>query len=199
MNRFIELNVKRPSLDKVIVFDRDGIINVPVENLKHPDQFFPIENSLETISMLRNAGAKIFVIFNQPEILTKSMNAQDTDAVNTKLLELLGQAGCGSIDGLYFSTTKLKDDLMSLPNTGMLKIAQSNSKIKFKNGYIVSDDIEHLKAAERFDMIPVLIKTGNWLETERKLNTFANKQLKKKTKVFNSLQEFREDIFSLGQ
>ncbi|NBU81826.1 MAG: hypothetical protein EBS55_09285, partial [Flavobacteriaceae bacterium] len=169
------------------------------DNLKYPSDFHPIEHALETISFLRNSGAKIFIIFNEPSIAKKTVSIEDVDQVNNVLLEKLGQAGCMTIDGLYYSTSNFKEDLMSLPNTGMLKIAEQNSRISLKGGYVISDDIEHLKAAERFDMIPVLIKTGNWLKTEKKLNTFANKQLKKKTKVFNSLQEFREDIFSLGQ
>ena len=41
---------------------------------------------------------------------------------------------------------------------------------------------------------PVLIKTGNYLETVGKLNTFANKELLKKTKQFHSLLDFANHL-----
>ena len=193
MSRISKNTIAKPKIiNNVLVFDRDGIINLPVDNLKYPSDFHPIEHALETISFLRNSGAKIFIIFNEPSIAKKTVSIEDVDQVNNVLLEKLGQAGCMTIDGLYYSTSNFKEDLMSLPNTGMLKIAEQNSRISLKGGYVISDDIEHLKVAVKYQMKPVLILSGNGYKTQEKLNTFANRELKKRTKVFSSLSLFKD-------
>lgn len=193
MNRFNNSSLNSSKkIDISIVFDRDGIINIPVEDLKNPDQFKVIDNTLESISTMRKNGARIFIIFNQPSIAKKTVSIEQVENVNSKLMELLGKAGCMSIDGLFYSTSEFKEDIMSLPNTGMLKKAEQECKIKIKGGYIVSDDIAHLKAGEKYNMKPVLILTGNGKHTLEKLNTFANRKLKQKTKVFSSLNQFTD-------
>jgi histidinol phosphatase-like enzyme len=54
----------------------------------------------------------------------------------------------------------------------------------------VGDKISDLKAADKAGAKPVLVLTGHGQETLEKLNTYANRDLKKKTLVFNNLLEF---------
>ena len=197
-NQNIVNNINKVKIKALICLDRDGIINHPVESpIKTPEQFIPIDGSLNSVARLRRMGCRLVFIFNQPGILKKQIRTEDVDKVNAKMFDLLGQAGCPSVDGLYYSTSDLKEDTMSLPNNGMLKKAEQELKYPLKGGYMVGDDIAHLKAADNYHMIPVLIKTGNWEATSAKLNTFANRSLKTKTKVFNSLSDFTDFIQSL--
>jgi histidinol phosphatase-like enzyme len=107
-----------------------------------------------------------------------------------RMLELLGQAGCYSIDGIYYSTTSLKEDIYAKPNPGMFKRAEKELGVKFKGGVYVGDKVSDLKAAERVGATPVLVLTGHGKEEIEKLNTFANRELKKKTMVFENLWAF---------
>jgi histidinol phosphatase-like enzyme len=110
------------------------------------------------------------------------------------MLDLLGQAGCNSIEGIYYSTTNLKDDIFAKPNVGMFKRAETEQRLKFKGGAYVGDKISDLKAADRIHTLPVLVKTGHGLETLEKLNTYANRDLKKRTQIFNNLWEFADSL-----
>jgi histidinol phosphatase-like enzyme len=122
------------------------------------------------------------------------MTPEDVDRVHERMLELLGNAGCTSIDGIYYSTTNLKDDIFAKPNVGMFKRAEIEQRIKFKGGAFVGDKISDLKAAARMHSLPVLVKTGYGLETLEKLETFANRDLKKRTQIFENLWEFSDSL-----
>lgn len=196
MNRFSTKLYETKKINVPIIFDRDGIINYPRNLIKYPDDMFFIEDSLENISLLSKNGAKILFVFNEPNILKNLVSPDDVEKINQLILELLGKNGCTYIHGIYFSTTKFKEDTMSLPNTGMFKKIEKELKIKLKGGFVVSDDIEHLKAALKFEMKPVLILSGNGNKTLDKLNTFANKKLKNVTKVFNNLKEFNNYVMN---
>lgn len=178
-----------------IGLDRDGTINQDLGvYVTHPNQFVPIPNSLEAVALIRRKGYNIVILTNQAGISKGLMTTDDVDFVHTRMLELLGQAGCNSIDGIYYSTTNLKEDIYAKPNTGMFKKAEKERRLKFKGGAYVGDKISDLKAAEKIGAIPVLVKTGHGSETIEKLNTFANRNLKKKTQIFNDLWEFANSL-----
>jgi D-glycero-D-manno-heptose 1,7-bisphosphate phosphatase len=178
-----------------IGLDRDGTINQDLGTyVTHPNQFQPIPRSLDAVALMRRKGYNIVVITNQAGIMKGVMTTDDVDAVHQRMLELLGQAGCSSIDGIYYSTTNLKEDVYAKPNVGMFKKAEKDQRLKFKGGAYVGDKISDLKAADKIGAIPVLVKTGHGVETIEKLNTFANRELKKKTQIFENLWEFANSL-----
>jgi D-glycero-D-manno-heptose 1,7-bisphosphate phosphatase len=178
-----------------IGLDRDGTINQDIGTyVTHPSQFIPISQSLEAVALIRNKGYNIVILTNQAGISKKIMTAEDVDNVHEYMLDLLGKAGCRSIDGIYYSTTNLKQDIFAKPNVGMFKRAEQEQRLKFKGGAYVGDKISDLKAAARVHAIPVLVKTGHGLDTLEKLDTFANRELKKRTQVFENLWEFANSL-----
>lgn len=171
--------------------DRDGTINEEIgQYIKYPEQFQPIPQSLEAVAMIRQKGYNIVIITNQNGIFKGILTQEDVERVHMRMLELLGQAGCYSIDGIYYSTTSLKEDIYAKPNPGMFKRAEKELGVKFKGGVYVGDKVSDLKAAERVGATPVLVLTGHGKEEIEKLNTFANRELKKKTMVFENLWAF---------
>jgi D-glycero-D-manno-heptose 1,7-bisphosphate phosphatase len=183
-------------MNKITIgLDRDGTINEDLGTyVTHPNLFRPIVGSLEAVSLLRSKGYNIVIITNQAGISKGLMTPEDVESVNFRMLELLGQAGCPSIDGIYYSTTNLKEDIYAKPNVGMFKRAEQELNVKFKGGAYVGDKISDLKAAEKIGSIPILVKTGYGIETLEKLNTYANRDLKKKTMVFENLWEFANSL-----
>ena len=174
-----------------IGLDRDGTINQDIGTaVTHPSQFIPIPNSLEAVALMRRKGYNIVILTNQAGISRGEMTAEDVDRVHQYMLDLLGKAGCSSIDGIYYSTTNLKQDIYAKPNNGMFKRAEKELRLKFKGGAYIGDKISDLKVADKIGAIPVLVKTGHGNETIDKLDTYANTALKKKTQVFNNLWEF---------
>lgn len=180
----------------VIGIDRDGVINKDLwEYCYKPEDFEPIEGSLEAIAALRRAGHKIVVITNQGGIEKGIYTQEDVDKTHQYMLELLGKAGCNSIDAIYYSASSRKNDMYAKPNVGMFKRCEKeNPYIKFDQGYFVGDKLTDLKAAIKIGAKPILVRTGYGEQTEKDLNKFAYREIKKKTKVFDTLADFVKSI-----
>ena len=180
------------AFDKPVVgLDRDGtIIQDMGVYITSPNQVTPIPGSLEAIKELRLKGHKLVILTNQAGISKGLQTTEQVDAVHNHLLTIFGQNGIKSIDGIYYSTTNLKEDIFAKPNIGMFNRARDEQKVDWKKGWYVGDKISDLKAAEKAGAKPVLVLTGHGQETLEKLNTYANRNLKKKTLVFNNLLEF---------
>lgn len=178
-----------------IGLDRDGTINEDLGTyVTHPSQFVPIVNSLAAVALLRRKGYNIVVITNQAGVMKGLMTTDEVAAVHDYMLILLGQAGCGSIDGIYYCHTNLKEDIYAKPNIGMFKKAEFELDLQFKGGFYAGDKITDLKAAEKMGATPVLVKTGHGEDTAKKLNKFTYRNLKKKTQIFENLWEFANSL-----
>jgi D-glycero-D-manno-heptose 1,7-bisphosphate phosphatase len=176
----------------VVGLDRDGVINRDRGTYTWKvEDFEPIEGSLEAMAELRRKGHKIVVITDQGGIEKGIYTQQDVDTLHEHMLKLLGDAGCFSIDAIYYSASSRKEDPFAKPNTGMFKRCEKEFKdIKFNQGYYVGDKIKDLKAAVKMGAKPILVRTGYGTETEQELNKFAYRDLKRRTKVFDTLADF---------
>lgn len=176
----------------VIGLDRDGVINRDLGTYCYKvEDFDPIPGSMDAIADLRRKGYKIVIITDQGGIEKGIYTPQEVDTVHEYMFKLLGEAGCQSIDSLYYSASSRKEDPFAKPNVGMFKRCEKEvPDIKFKEGYYVGDKIKDLKAAVNIGARPVLVRTGYGLETEQELNKFTYRELKRRTLIFNDLAEF---------
>ena len=68
------------SSSQLVILDRDGVINQDSDSyIKSPDEWIPIDGSLEAIGKLTQAGYKVVVCTNQSGI---SRGLFDTDTLN---------------------------------------------------------------------------------------------------------------------
>ena len=183
----------------IVGLDRDGVINVDKGHyLTDPDDWEPIPGSLEAIRMIRLKGYKVVILTNQGGIIKKEQTQAQVEAIHQRMMEVFGNAGIYSIDGLFYSESSLKEDYYAKPNLGMFHRAEKeifNSKARFKqNGFYVGDKMTDLKAAERIGARPILVRTGHGLETEEDLKKFSREKLRKKTKVFDDLLQFAQRL-----
>lgn len=184
-----------PGTQCVIGLDRDGTINRDLGTyVTRPEDFEAIPGALEAVAELRRRGHSIVIITNQGGIAKGIMTPDDVNNVNNYMLDLLGQAGCPSIDGIYYSESSDKRDEYAKPNIGMFKLAEKENKFKFNQGFYVGDKMSDLKAAMKIGARPVLVRTGYGLETEKELNKFTYRDIKKKTYVFDSLADFVSNL-----
>ena len=177
----------------VVGLDRDGVINKDIKDYVYKVEDWEFEEgSLDAIVKLRKLGHKIVIITNQGGIEKGIYSQEDVEKVHTHMFEKLGEAGCPSIDGLYYSASSSKKDMFAKPNTGMFKRCEQEVKhVKFKNGYFVGDKISDLKAALKMGARPILVRTGYGKETEALINKrFTYRPIKKRTKVFDTLLDF---------
>jgi D-glycero-D-manno-heptose 1,7-bisphosphate phosphatase len=180
----------------VIGLDRDGVINRDLGTyVTRSSDFEHIEGSLEAIAKIRRLGHRIVIITNQGGIENGIMTAENVDNVHSHMLELFGQAGCPSIDAIYYSESSRKNDMYAKPNAGMFKrCAREHSNIKWSQGFFIGDKMSDLKAAMKVGARPVLVRTGYGLETEKQLNKYTYKDIKRKTYVFDSLADFADQL-----
>jgi len=176
----------------VVGLDRDGVINVDRGTYTYrPDQFEPIQGSLEAVARIRRLGHKLAIITNQGGIEKGLYSINDVENLHQHMLNLFGDAGCPSIDAIYYSASSRKNDEWAKPNIGMFKRCEKEfPHIKFSKGFFVGDKISDLKAAHKTGARPILVRTGHGLETEKELNKFTYKQIKKRTKIFDTLLDF---------
>jgi D-glycero-D-manno-heptose 1,7-bisphosphate phosphatase len=159
------------------------------------EDFDPIEGSLDAVAALRRKGYKIVIITDQGGIEKGLYSQQDVDTLHEHMLKLFGEAGCFSIDAIYYSASSRKEDPFAKPNTGMFKRCEKEFRdIRFKEGYYVGDKIKDLKAATNVGAKPVLVRTGYGLDTEKELNRYAHRDLKRRTLVFDTLADFVESL-----
>ena len=92
-------------IDKFVIgLDRDGTINKDIGNhVKHPKWFEPFYSSLKTY----NKGYDVVILTTQN---TQRFN-DPRRSRNSTHATTLGNIGCTSINGLYYSTTNLKEDI----------------------------------------------------------------------------------------
>ena len=189
--------MSQPMYNKCVIgLDRDGVINVDRGDYTwRSSDFNPIPGSLEAVAKLRRLGHKIAIITNQGGIEKGLFTQHDVDNVHNYMLELLGEAGCPSIDAIYYSASSRKNDMYAKPNIGMFKRCEKEHPyIKFSKGFFVGDKLSDLKAAHKMGARPILVRTGHGLETEKQLNKHAYKQIKKQTLVFDNLWEFAQAL-----
>ena len=199
--RMMEMQQAWPQVfpKSIIGLDRDGVINIDRgEYITSPQQWEPIPGSLEAIRMMRLKGYKVVILTNQGGIIKGLQTTAQVDAVHQYMMEVFGQAGIFSIDGLFYSESSLKDDYYAKPNLGMFHRAEEQifgNKVKFKQGgYYVGDKMSDLKAAYKIGAKPILVRTGHGEETEQSLKKFSAEKIRKKTSVFNSLLDFAKAL-----
>jgi histidinol phosphatase-like enzyme len=147
----------------------------------------PIEGALESIKNLRLKGYKVGLIMDESGTTEKQ-----SDEMLQNLMFIFGQAGIMTIDYMYYSIGTDKTDPYVKPSTGMFKRASQEQGIVFKNGWYVGHTIADAKAAFKIGSRSALINPTE--ETLKKLNSFANQKIKKKTRIFQSLQEFEKTL-----
>ena len=79
---------------KIIVLDRDGVINLDSEQfIKKPEEWKPIPGSLEAIARLNESGWRVVIASNQSGLGRGLFDMDTLNAINEKMTKALGQVG----------------------------------------------------------------------------------------------------------
>ena len=152
--------------DKYLLLDRDGVINHDSDAyIKSPDEWLPIQGSLEAITSLYQAGYKIVVVTNQSGVGRKFYTEADLTAIHTKMCQLVKAAG-GEIEHIYYCPHL--PDLgchCRKPKAGMLQQFAADTGANMSDIYFIGDSLRDLQAGITAGAKPILVKTGNGLKT----------------------------------
>lgn len=184
------------SFDKyVIALDRDGVVCENKSVIKGPDDLIPIDGAFRAVAIMRSKGHKIVFLYDQPNIIQRKVTIEEVEDCNRYMLKLLGDAGCISIEGIWYNTSSRKEDIYAKPNNGLFKHAERNiTNLSFKDGVYVGDSLEDMIMANQYGLTPILVRTGNGKKTEEKLQKSIYRLLLSKVKIFDNLMSFAESL-----
>ena len=184
---------------KCVFLDRDGTINVLIENLfvTKPEQLELIDGAAEAVRKINSMGYLAIVITNQPVIARGEVDFQTLDLIHMKMETELGRQGA-YIDDLFYCPHhpdkgftgerpeyKIDCDCRK-PKPGMILKAAEKYNIDLSKSFMAGDDKRDVQAGINAGCKPVFITNGS----EENKKTISGLDVQ----VFSSLKEFTDSL-----
>lgn len=146
---------------KLIVLDRDGVINQDSEHfIKSPEEWIPIPGSIEAIARLNQADYRVVVATNQSGIARGKFNIVTLNAIHQKMHRAAQQLGA-DIDAVFFCPHAAVDNCdCRKPKPGMLRAIAERFNTTLKGVPAIGDSLRDLQAAFVMGCVPYLVLTG---------------------------------------
>jgi len=169
---------------KLVILDRDGVINVDSDQfIKTPDEWKPIPGSLEAIARLNHTGFHVVVATNQSGIGRGLFDMAMLNAIHDKMYRALGPYG-GRIDAVFYCPCAADHNCeCRKPKPGMFQEIAQRFGLELTGVPSVGDSLRDLQAARSAGAQPMLVRTGKGRKTE------AAGDLPPGTQVFQDLAE----------
>lgn len=153
-------------MTRLIVLDRDGVINHDSDDyIKSPDEWQPIDRSLEAIARLTHAGWSIAVATNQSGIERGLFDISTLHDIHSKMVDAVADAG-GRIDGIFFCPHAPNSGCSCRkPATGLFEDIAARFGKSLAGVPVVGDSLRDLQAGHAMQCSPYLVKTGKGEKT----------------------------------
>ena len=176
---------------KLIILDRDGVINHDQESfIKSPEEWVPIEGSLEAIARLNQADYRVVVATNQSGIARGFYDLATLNAIHQKMHSAAMTVGA-KIDAIFFCPHSAKDNCdCRKPRAGMFQEIEKRYATSLKGVPSVGDSLRDLQASYLCGCIPYLVLSG------KGELTMANGGLPPGTNVFPNLSAVVDKLLS---
>ncbi|MDD5579475.1 MAG: D-glycero-beta-D-manno-heptose 1,7-bisphosphate 7-phosphatase [Methylobacter sp.] len=157
------------SQNHYVLMDRDGVINYDSDDfIKSPDEWHPLEGSLEAIALLNKHGYKIAVISNQSGLARGLFDEATLEKIHAKMHQMLAEKG-GKIDAVYFCPHGPQSQcLCRKPKPGLLESFANDKNIDLNGIAFIGDSLRDIHAAQAVNANPILVKTGKGQKTLNK-------------------------------
>ena len=176
---------------KVVILDRDGVINQDSANfIKNPNEWIALPGSLEAIALLNQSGFRVTIATNQSGIARGLFDMATLNAINDKMYRALAQMG-GRIDALFYCPHSAEDNCTCRkPKTGMILDIGRRFSVDLNEVYGIGDSLRDLQAFSDAGCKPILVRSGKGEET------LMQGHLPKNTLVFADLNEAAQHIIA---
>lgn len=146
---------------KLVILDRDGVINHDSDDyIKSPEEWQPIEGSLEAIARLYHDGYRIVVVSNQAGLARGKFNIEALNAMHGKMHSLLAGYG-GEIEAVFFCPHGPEDECeCRKPKPGLYLEIANRLRLELTGVFAVGDKLSDIQAAAAAGAKPVLVRTG---------------------------------------
>ena len=145
-------------MNKVVLLDRDGVINLDsIHYIKSIDEFIPIEGSIDAIARLTAAGYRIGIATNQSGVSRGYYNEEELAAIHAKLLNLVHAQG-GEIDAIEYCI-HMPDEgcFCRKPKPGMLFALAKHLGCSLAGVPFIGDRVSDIQAAEAAGARPMMV------------------------------------------
>jgi D-glycero-D-manno-heptose 1,7-bisphosphate phosphatase len=151
---------------RYVLVDRDGVINDDSEDfIKSPEEWWPIDGSLEAIALLNKQGYDVVVITNQSGLARGLFDEGMLAKIHEKMHRVLADKG-GKITAIYHCPHG-SDSLCNCrkPKPGLLEKFALEKNVDLNSVYFIGDSLRDVQAALAVGAIPLLVKTGKGEKT----------------------------------
>lgn len=151
---------------KLVILDRDGVINKDSDDyVKSPDEWIPIQGSLEAIARLNHFGYKVVVATNQSGLARGLFDIDILNAIHQKMCSSLDRVG-GHVEGVFFCPHKPDQGCdCRKPKIGLLQQISRRMGTSIREVPVVGDSYRDIVSAQQLGASPLLVRTGKGLRT----------------------------------
>ncbi|MGZ8226642.1 MAG: D-glycero-beta-D-manno-heptose 1,7-bisphosphate 7-phosphatase [Methylococcaceae bacterium] len=153
-------------MSRFVLLDRDGVINHDSDAfIKSPDEWLPIDGSLEAIALLNSQGYKVAVITNQSGLARGLFDEITLEKIHAKMRRMAAEKG-GHIDAIYFCPHGADSQCnCRKPKPGLLQLFANDKQVDLTSTVFIGDSFRDIHAAIAAGAKPVLVKTGKGQKT----------------------------------
>ncbi len=136
---------------KAVFFDRDGIVNLKLENdyVKNIDEFIFIEDFFETFKIVKSMGFLAFLVTNQQGIGKGLYTESDLKEIHTFMQNQLVERTGFEFDEISFAPNlAIENDFRRKPNPGMILELLQKYSILPSSAIMIGDSYSDILAAK---------------------------------------------------
>jgi len=153
--------------DRAIFLDRDGTVIEEVGYLHSPEQVSLLDNAVEALARLMDAGFRLVVVTNQSGVARGMFTAADVEAANSRMVELFDKHDV-VFDAIYYCPHLEGCDCRK-PSGGMVKRAAEELGVDPGKSYVVGDRLSDMGLALNTGARGILVLTGYGKEAIKEL------------------------------
>lgn len=155
---------------RLVVLDRDGVINRESPDfIRAPDEWVPLPGSVQAIADLTRAGFAVVVASNQSGVGRGLFTPDTLAAIHARMTRTLEAAG-GRLAGIFVCPHRPEDACeCRKPRPGLMQQIEAHFGATLRGQPAIGDSYRDLEAAWRVGARAMLVRTGNGVETERRL------------------------------
>ena len=153
---------------KVIVLDRDGVINHDSDDyIKSAEEWQPLDGSLDAIARLKHSGYTVVVASNQSGLARGYFDIEALSAMHAKMDQMLAEIGA-RVDAVFYCPHSPDDNCdCRKPKPGMLLEIGQRFNVSLEDVIFIGDSISDIKAANSAHAKAMLVRTGKGAKAEK--------------------------------
>jgi D-glycero-D-manno-heptose 1,7-bisphosphate phosphatase len=154
----------RATRPRFVLLDRDGTINEEVGHLSDVADLRLIPGSADAIRRLRALGLGIVVVTNQANVGRGLLGAEDLEAINAQLVDMLAGEGA-DVDAILHCPHAPEDGCdCRKPRTGMAIEAADRFSFDVSQAYVIGDHAGDAGMGRAIGATTFLVLTGHGVE-----------------------------------